>query len=71
MANIARCLEDGYSTAGSPGTGLGAVQRLSSGFDVWSRPKSGVAVRIEIAPRSGAAGRRRLSDRGHLGAGAG
>ena len=55
MANIARCLEDGYSTAGSPGTGLGAVQRLSSGFDVWSRPKGGVAVRIEIAPRSGAA----------------
>jgi anti-sigma regulatory factor (Ser/Thr protein kinase) len=54
MANIARCLEDGYSTAGSPGTGLGAVQRLSSGFDVWSRPKSGVAVRIEIAPRSAA-----------------
>jgi anti-sigma regulatory factor (Ser/Thr protein kinase) len=54
IANIARCLEDGYSTAGSPGTGLGAVQRLSSGFDVWSRPKSGVAVRIEIAPRDAA-----------------
>jgi anti-sigma regulatory factor (Ser/Thr protein kinase) len=48
MANVARCLEDGYSTAGSAGTGLGAVQRLSSGFDVWSRPKSGAAVRIEI-----------------------
>jgi anti-sigma regulatory factor (Ser/Thr protein kinase) len=50
MANVARCLEDGYSTAGSPGTGLGAVQRLSTGFDVWSRPKNGVAVRIKIAP---------------------
>jgi len=41
MANVARCLQDGYSTAGSPGTGLGAVQRLSTGFDVWSRPKNG------------------------------
>ncbi|MFI5328965.1 MAG: ATP-binding protein, partial [Candidatus Rokuibacteriota bacterium] len=50
MANVARCLEDGYSTAGSAGTGLGAVQRVASGFDVWSRPKSGAAVRIEIAP---------------------
>src|SRR6185436_1518023 len=30
MANVTRCLEDGYSTAGSPGTGLGAVQRLST-----------------------------------------
>ena len=49
MANVARCLEDGYSTAGSPGTGLGAVQRVSSGFDVWSRLKNGAAVRIEIA----------------------
>jgi anti-sigma regulatory factor (Ser/Thr protein kinase) len=51
MANVSRCLQDGYSTAGSAGTGLGAVQRISSGFDVWSRPKSGAAVRIEIAPQ--------------------
>jgi len=55
MANVARCLEDGYSTAGSAGTGLGAVRRLSSGFDVWSRPNSGAAVRIEIAPPGEAA----------------
>jgi anti-sigma regulatory factor (Ser/Thr protein kinase) len=51
MANVTRCLEDGYSTAGSAGTGLGAVQRLSTGFDVWSRPKNGVVVRIKIAPQ--------------------
>jgi anti-sigma regulatory factor (Ser/Thr protein kinase) len=50
MANVARCLEDGYSTAGSAGTGFGAVHRLSSGFDVWSRPQNGAAVRIEIRP---------------------
>src|SRR5262245_7011930 len=29
MADAERCLVDGYSTAGTAGTGLGAVQRLS------------------------------------------
>src|SRR4051812_8934980 len=29
MANVAQCLTDGYSTAGTPGTGLGAVKRLA------------------------------------------
>ena len=29
MADVARCLRDGYSSGGTPGTGLGAVQRLS------------------------------------------
>lgn len=32
IRNIAECLRDGYSTAGSPGTGLGALRRLSSSF---------------------------------------
>lgn len=38
MANVAQCFEDGYSTAGSPGTGLGAVRRLAATLDVYSRP---------------------------------
>src|SRR5205085_21121 len=29
IANIERAFEDGYSTAGTPGTGLGAIRRLS------------------------------------------
>jgi anti-sigma regulatory factor (Ser/Thr protein kinase) len=32
------CMEDGYSTAGTPGTGLGAVRRLSDRFDAYSIP---------------------------------
>ena len=36
IANLAECLRDGYSTAGSPGTGLGAVRRLSATFDAYS-----------------------------------
>ena len=32
------CMEDGYSTAGTPGTGLGAIRRLSDRFDAYSIP---------------------------------
>jgi anti-sigma regulatory factor (Ser/Thr protein kinase) len=44
MADIARCMTDGYSTAGTPGTGLGAVRRLSSDFDIYSQPGEGTLV---------------------------
>jgi len=36
IANLAEALRDGYSTAGSPGTGLGAIRRLSATFDAYS-----------------------------------
>jgi anti-sigma regulatory factor (Ser/Thr protein kinase) len=38
MADVGRCLRDGYSTAGSPGTGLGAIARLAGVFDIHSTP---------------------------------
>ena len=44
MANIAGALRNGYSTAGTPGTGLGAIRRLSASFDVHSAPGLGTAV---------------------------
>lgn len=43
IANVTESLRDGYSTSGSPGTGLGAIRRLSSGFEIYSRPE-GTAV---------------------------
>ncbi len=42
--NPDRCLEDGYSTAGSPGTGLGAIVRLSADSDIFSTPSSGTVL---------------------------
>jgi anti-sigma regulatory factor (Ser/Thr protein kinase) len=48
MADVARCLEDGYSTAGTPGNGLGAVRRVAKRFDVYSRPGAGTAVVAEV-----------------------
>jgi len=44
MANVQQCMRDGYSTAGSPGTGLGAMARMSSLFDITSTPGKGPAV---------------------------
>src|SRR5690348_7468410 len=34
MADVERCMMDGYSTIGTPGTGLGAVRRLADEFDI-------------------------------------
>jgi anti-sigma regulatory factor (Ser/Thr protein kinase) len=36
IADVGRCLEDGYSTGGGMGNGLGAVRRLSTEWDVYS-----------------------------------
>jgi anti-sigma regulatory factor (Ser/Thr protein kinase) len=48
IASIGESLRDGRSTAGSAGTGLGAVRRLSSDFDIWSSPGRGAAVLSRI-----------------------
>ena len=44
MADVERCIADGYSTAGSPGNGLGAIIRLSDRVRIYSRPGRGTAV---------------------------
>lgn len=44
MGNVAQCMRDGHSTAGSPGTGLGAIVRLSDVFDIYSRPGAGTVL---------------------------
>lgn len=42
--DVSRCLRDGYSSGGTAGTGLGAVQRLSTDFSVFSVPGSGTVI---------------------------
>lgn len=44
IEDVNQCLQDGFSTTGTPGTGLGAIQRLSSRFDLYSRPQLGTAL---------------------------
>lgn len=41
IPSLARAFEDGYSTGGSAGKGLGAIRRLSNEFDLYSRPGEG------------------------------
>lgn len=50
MTDVERCLTDGYSTAGTPGTGLGAVRRLASEFDIHSQPGEGTVVMARFGP---------------------
>lgn len=44
MADPAACQRDGYSSAGTGGTGLGAVRRLADDFDIHSVPGRGTAI---------------------------
>lgn len=48
MTNPEICLRDGYSTAGSPGTGLGAIRRLSTTFDFFTEVEKGTVLLSQI-----------------------
>lgn len=48
IADIERSLGDGYSTSGTPGTGLGAVRRLAQRFDVHSSVPGGTIVLARV-----------------------
>src|SRR5690606_10278518 len=50
IADPTASLRDGYSTAGSPGTGLGALQRLTGSVDLYTAPAQGVILRCELWP---------------------
>jgi anti-sigma regulatory factor (Ser/Thr protein kinase) len=53
MADVSRCLTDGYSTAGTPGTGLGAIRRLACEFDIDSQPGEGTVVMARFGKAPG------------------
>ncbi len=48
--DAARCLADGFSTGGTPGTGLGALTRQSQVFDIYSDSRGSV-VMAQLFPR--------------------
>ena len=51
MADVAACMRDGFSTGGTPGTGLGAARRLADRFEIHSTQPAGTVVlaRVEAA----------------------
>lgn len=75
IANVATSMTDGHSTGGTPGNGLGAVQRLAdAGFDLFSSVPQGTVILARtggsarfantsggVAPHANAALRRTLS----------
>jgi anti-sigma regulatory factor (Ser/Thr protein kinase)/serine/threonine protein phosphatase PrpC len=48
MADVDRCLRDGFSTGGTSGVGLGAMRRMSALFDIHSVPGVGTAVLAQL-----------------------
>jgi anti-sigma regulatory factor (Ser/Thr protein kinase) len=44
IGSVEAALRDGYSSAGSAGTGLGAIRRASSEFDIYSTRAGGTAI---------------------------
>ena len=53
MSDVGRCVVDGYSTAGSSGTGLGAIGRLADAFEIYSNPGMGTVLwaRLDGTPQ--------------------
>jgi anti-sigma regulatory factor (Ser/Thr protein kinase) len=51
ITDLHRSMQDGYSSAGTPGTGFGAIRRLSDEFDAFSTPGKGTVVlsRLKIS----------------------
>jgi anti-sigma regulatory factor (Ser/Thr protein kinase) len=48
IQNVSQSLHDGFSTAGSPGTGLGALTRIADQFDIYSLPGKGTVLRLAM-----------------------
>ncbi|MBW4459833.1 MAG: SpoIIE family protein phosphatase [Nodosilinea sp. WJT8-NPBG4] len=52
MVDVEECLQDGFSTAGTSGNGLGAIRRLSDFFEIYSQPNKGTALLAHIWAKS-------------------
>jgi hypothetical protein len=55
MADVERCLRDGYSTGDTPGTGLGAIRRQSDRFSVFSESARGTVIVAGVSARTASA----------------
>jgi anti-sigma regulatory factor (Ser/Thr protein kinase) len=57
IADLEKCLRDGFSTAGSPGTGFGAMSRLADRLHIYTMAGAGTALvaRLWSSPAQSAA----------------
>jgi anti-sigma regulatory factor (Ser/Thr protein kinase) len=63
LGDVAKCIEDGFSTAGSPGTGLGAIRRLSQQTEIDSSLQGPIVLTQIVRPVVDAEGRSTRSER--------
>jgi anti-sigma regulatory factor (Ser/Thr protein kinase) len=52
IADVGRSFEDGYSTSGTAGQGLGAMSRLAAALQIYSAPGRGTALLARVAKES-------------------
>lgn len=67
IADLSAAFSDGHSSTGTPGTGLGAIRRLSDELSVYSQPGSGTAIRALIQTGGQDTGRSDTLDIGMIG----
>lgn len=67
IRDAAASMRDGFSTAGTAGTGLGAIRRQSSAFEIHSNA-SGTALRAVVSPDSRSAAAQPAADEFDVGA---
>jgi anti-sigma regulatory factor (Ser/Thr protein kinase) len=48
MPDVANSMRDGFSTAGTPGTGLGAISRMSGIFDMYTATAKGSVLYMNV-----------------------
>lgn len=56
MPDLDRSMGDGFSTGGTPGTGLGAVRRLARHFDIHTSVPAGTVIVARVGADSASAG---------------
>ena len=53
IADLDKCMRDGFSTGGTPGTGLGAAKRLADDFDIHTAAPGGTVIVTRVRSDSG------------------
>jgi len=66
IENIAVSMQDGHSTAGTPGNGLGAMSRLAGVFQIFSAASSGTALFARIFAKANQQGRPEAEELGSI-----
>lgn len=58
IKDVASALQDGYSTAGTSGNGLGAISRLANTFQIYTSPGNGTAIFARIFAKADQSGKK-------------